>query len=108
MNHEMLSFEVASFNIGYNCILGRPFLLKFMTLKHIAYAGIMMPGPKGVITIKADHLDMLAYEFASLAQASRFDDKVMQDQATKSAKIQGGNAPRKPAGAKPPPSSTTR
>jgi hypothetical protein len=27
---EMLTFEVASFDIGYNCILGRPFLLRFM------------------------------------------------------------------------------
>jgi hypothetical protein len=27
---EMLIFEVASFNIGYNCILGRPFLLMFL------------------------------------------------------------------------------
>jgi hypothetical protein len=24
---EVLTFEVASFNIEYNCILGRPFLL---------------------------------------------------------------------------------
>jgi hypothetical protein len=35
---EMLTFEVASFDIGYNCILRRPFLLKFMTTIHIAYA----------------------------------------------------------------------
>jgi hypothetical protein len=27
---EMLIFEVASFNIGYNCIIGRPFLLTFL------------------------------------------------------------------------------
>jgi hypothetical protein len=31
---EMLTFEVASFDIGYNCILGRPFLLKFMAVIH--------------------------------------------------------------------------
>jgi hypothetical protein len=35
---KMLTFEVASFDIGYNCILGRPFLLKFMTAIHTAYA----------------------------------------------------------------------
>jgi hypothetical protein len=51
---EMLTFEVASFDIGYNCILGRPFLLKFMVVIHTTYATIKMPGPKGVITIKAD------------------------------------------------------
>jgi hypothetical protein len=33
---EMLTFEVASFNIGYNCILKRPFLLKFMAVIHTA------------------------------------------------------------------------
>jgi hypothetical protein len=43
---EMLMFEVASFDIGYNCILGRPFLLRFMTVIHTAYATIKMSGPR--------------------------------------------------------------
>jgi hypothetical protein len=51
---EMLTFEVASFDIRYNCILGRHFLLKFMVVIHTAYATMKMAGPKGVITIKAD------------------------------------------------------
>jgi hypothetical protein len=42
---EMLTFEVASFDIRYNCILGRPFLLRFMVVIHIAYATIKMSGP---------------------------------------------------------------
>jgi hypothetical protein len=63
---EMLMFEVASFDIRYNCILGRPFLLKFMAIIQIAYATMKMPGPKGVITIKADQWDALAYENATL------------------------------------------
>jgi hypothetical protein len=50
---EMLTLEVASFDIGYKCILGRPFLLKFMVAIHTAYATIKMPGPNGVNTIKA-------------------------------------------------------
>jgi hypothetical protein len=29
---EMLTFKVVSFNIGYNCILGSPFLLEFMVV----------------------------------------------------------------------------
>jgi hypothetical protein len=53
-HREMLTFEVANFVIGYNCILGRPFLLKFMTVIHTGYATIKMPGPKGVIIIKSD------------------------------------------------------
>jgi hypothetical protein len=62
----MLTFEVASFAIGYNCILGRPFLLKFMAVVHTTYATIKMPGPKGVITLKSDQCDALACENASL------------------------------------------
>jgi hypothetical protein len=44
---EMLTFVVASFDIGYNCILGRPFLLKFMAVIHTAYATVKMPSPRG-------------------------------------------------------------
>jgi hypothetical protein len=51
---KMLTFKVATFDIGYNCILGRPFLLKFMVVIHTTYTTMKMPGPKGVITIKAD------------------------------------------------------
>jgi hypothetical protein len=56
----MLTFEVACFDIGYNCILGRPFLLKFMAVIHIAYATIKMPDPRGVITLKSDQRDALS------------------------------------------------
>jgi hypothetical protein len=64
---EMLTFEVTSFNIGYNCILGRSFLLKFMAVIHTAYVTMKMPRPKGVITIKDDQRDALACENASLS-----------------------------------------
>jgi hypothetical protein len=66
---EMLTFVVASFNIGYNCILGRPFLLKFITVIHTAYATMKMSDPKVVITIKADEHDALACENATLTHA---------------------------------------
>jgi hypothetical protein len=49
-------FEVDNFDIGYNCILGRPFLLKFMSIIHTVYATMKMSGPKGVITIKSQGL----------------------------------------------------
>jgi hypothetical protein len=53
-HREMLTFEVASFDIRYNCILGRPFLLKFMAVIHTAYATIKMSGPKCIIVLKSD------------------------------------------------------
>jgi hypothetical protein len=51
---EILTFVVASFDIGYNCILERPFLLKFMEVIHTTYATMKMPSPKGMITINAN------------------------------------------------------
>jgi hypothetical protein len=62
---EMLTFEVANFDIGYHCILGRPFLLKFMAIIHTANVTIKMHGPKGVITLKSDQHDALACENAA-------------------------------------------
>jgi hypothetical protein len=71
---EMLTFEVASFDIGYNCILGRPFLLKFMAVIHTAYATIKMPGPKGVIVFKSNQRDALACENTTLMHAEWFGE----------------------------------
>jgi hypothetical protein len=51
---EMITFEVVSFDIGYNYILRRPFLLKFMVVIHTTYATTKMSGLKGSITIKVD------------------------------------------------------
>jgi hypothetical protein len=76
---EMLTFEVASFDISYNCILGRPFLLKFISVIHTAYATMKMLGSKGVITIKANQRDELASENALLSHARCFGDKMTQD-----------------------------
>jgi hypothetical protein len=67
---EMLTFQVASFDIEYNYILGMPFLLKFMAVIHTAHPTMKMPRPKGVITIKADQQDALACENASLSHVS--------------------------------------
>jgi hypothetical protein len=84
---KMLMFEVASFDIGYNCILGRSFLLKVMAIIHTAYATGKMPGPKGVITIKANQHDALACENATLTHTGLFGEKAAQEQATKVAKM---------------------
>jgi hypothetical protein len=76
---EMLTFEDASFDIGYNCILRRPFSLKLMAVIHTAYGTIKMPSPKGIITIKADQRDALACENTSLSHASQFGEKATQE-----------------------------
>jgi hypothetical protein len=106
---EVLTFEVASFIIGYNYILGRPFLLKFLMVIHTAYATLKMPDPKGMITIKGDQRDALACENTTLMHGGPFNEKATQDQAAKVAKKHGGStsfkslAPKPPTIASPPP-----
>jgi hypothetical protein len=51
---EFLSFEVANFDCGYNAIIGRPGLAKFMAIPHYTYRILKMPGPQGIITVRAD------------------------------------------------------
>jgi hypothetical protein len=45
---------MAHFDLPYNTILGRPVLAKFMAAVHYAYSTLKIPGPSGVISIKAD------------------------------------------------------
>jgi hypothetical protein len=93
-HREMLTFEVASFNIGYNCILGRPFLLKFMAVIQTAYATVKMPGPRGVITLKSNQCDALACENVALTHTGRFRKEEAQKLAMKVAKTHGGQDAR--------------
>jgi hypothetical protein len=51
---EFLRFEVANFDSGYNAIIGRPGLAKFMAIPHYTYMILKMPGPQGIITVRAD------------------------------------------------------
>jgi hypothetical protein len=105
---EMLTFEVASFNIGYNCILGKPFLLKFMATIHTTYATIKMPDPKGLITLKSDRRDALACENVALTHAGKFDEKEAQYLAAKMAKTHGESTPARMVAARSAVGSTPR
>jgi hypothetical protein len=104
----MLTFEVASFNIRYNCILGRPFLLKFMTVIHIAYATIKMPRPKSVITLKSDQRDALSCENAAFTHVKRFGEKEAQELAIKVSKMHGASTPIRTVAFTPPTDGTPR
>jgi hypothetical protein len=42
---EFLRFEVARFECGYNAIIERPGLTKFMSISHYPYMILNMPGP---------------------------------------------------------------
>jgi hypothetical protein len=101
-HRDMLTFEVASFDIGYNYILGRSFLLKFMMVIHTAYATIKIPGPKGIIVLKSDQRDALACENATLTHDERFGEKEAHELAAKVAKAHGGSTPIRTAAPKSP------
>jgi hypothetical protein len=51
---EFLRFEVARFDCGYNAIIGRPGLAKFMAIPHYPYIILKMPCPQGIITMRAN------------------------------------------------------
>ena len=51
---EFLRFEVARFDCGYNTIIDRPGLAKFMDIPHYSYMILKLPGPPGIITMRAD------------------------------------------------------
>jgi hypothetical protein len=52
--NEFLRFEVACFDCGYNAVIGRPGLAKFMAIPHYSYMILKMLGPQGIITLRAD------------------------------------------------------
>ena len=69
---EELTFEVADFESPYNCILGRPFLNKFMAVIHPAYGVMKIPGPKGPIKVQADLHQAVRCDSNALAMTGHF------------------------------------
>jgi hypothetical protein len=51
---EFLRFEVACFGCGYNAIIGRLGLAKFMAIPHYPYMILKMLGPQGIIIVRTD------------------------------------------------------
>jgi hypothetical protein len=51
---EFLRFKVSCFDCGYNAIIGRPRLAKFMAIPHYLYMIPKMSGPQGINIVRAD------------------------------------------------------
>jgi hypothetical protein len=51
---EFMCFKVARFKCGYNAIIERPRLAKFMAIPHYSYMIFKMLGPQGIIVVRAD------------------------------------------------------
>jgi hypothetical protein len=49
-----LRFVVARFDYVYNAIISRPGLAKFIAIPHYSYMILKMPGPQGIITVRAN------------------------------------------------------
>ena len=63
---EFLMFEVVDFDSAYNCILGQPFLKKFMAVAHFAYSVLKVPGPRGLMTIHGDRKGAVSCDMKTL------------------------------------------
>jgi hypothetical protein len=96
-HRKMMTFKVVNFDIRYNCILGRPFLPKFIAVIHTTYTTIEMPEPKGIIILKSDQRDALA-----VTHAGRFGEKEAQELAAEVAKPHGGSTMIRTVAPKPP------
>jgi hypothetical protein len=68
----------------------------------------MMPGPKGVITLKSDQCDALACENTTLTYAERLGEKEAHELAIKEPKTHRGSTLVRSAVPKPPTSGTLR
>jgi hypothetical protein len=66
---EPIWFEVVDISSPYHALLGHPALAKFMAVPHYAYLKMMLPGPRGVITISGCFKKSLACAKASLQLA---------------------------------------
>jgi hypothetical protein len=51
---DFLCFKVALFDCGYNVIIGRPRLTKFMAIPHYSFMILKMLEPQGIIMVCAD------------------------------------------------------
>jgi hypothetical protein len=93
-NHrtEFLRFEVARFDCGYNAIIGRLELAKFMDIPHYPYMILKMLGPQGIITVHADFqgtaeyfrgaIQMALTARPSVALPAQVDGKPMEEDFT--------------------------
>jgi hypothetical protein len=57
---EPIWFEVVDISSPYHALLGCPALAKFMAVPHYAYLKMMLPGPRGVITVSRSFKKSLA------------------------------------------------
>jgi hypothetical protein len=89
---KKLEFEVMDWPSQYHAILGRPAFAKFMAVPHYAYLTLIIPGPKGTITVQGSfevsntcdrEFNRMAQTFSMIAKYARLrgetDHNVLPD-----------------------------
>jgi hypothetical protein len=71
---ETMTFDMAVINLPYNAIIGRSVIFKFMAIPHYTYLTFKVFGPKGVILVKGERKNVLA--FTEIILASKAFPKV--------------------------------
>jgi hypothetical protein len=57
---ENVQFDVVEVNLPFNAIIGRPTLYRFMAIAHYGYLILKMSSLAGVLTVRGDHVAVVA------------------------------------------------
>ena len=69
---ENLTFHIDPFQSGYQALLGREAFARFNAIPHYASLTLMMPGPRGIITVNGNiERSLRAEESASALAAAQ-------------------------------------
>jgi hypothetical protein len=77
---EYVTFDVASIDLPFNAIIGRPALYQFMAVAHYGYLALKMPVKGGVLSVKGDRKAGMAaleklYELALAREGRQHGNK---------------------------------
>ena len=67
---EKLTFHIASYQNGYQALLGREPFARFNAIPHYASLMLKMPGPRGIITVNGNIERSLRAEDRAVAKAA--------------------------------------
>ena len=84
---EVLIFHIIPFRSGYHALLGRTAFARFNAVPHYAYLKLMMPGPRGVITVNGNTERSLRTEEHTAALATEVQSDLLRQNFNSAAKL---------------------
>lgn len=94
---ESIVFEVADFETAYHAIFGKPAMAKFMVVPHYTYAMMKMPGPNGIISLRANIKQSFACDKESCDMAQSIEVSLQQQSIATSIFHKAPGEPDNPA-----------